>query len=131
MKAQERFNVRSAPWIKLGRPPIASGVAEGVVVALEGRDAETNNPRVLHVSMTPIEALDFAVRPIRASLKTQGADRAPDLNDTGRLLLQSQQAFLETILASTGTGDDVGQRMIRKELDRITEALATGLFLIE
>jgi len=129
MKAQERFNVRSAPWIKLGRPPIASGVAEGVVVALEGRDAETNSPRVLHVSMTPTEALDFAVRLVRASFKTQGTARAPDLDDTGRLLLQSQQAFLETMVASTG--DDIGQRMIRKELDRIAEALATGRFLID
>lgn len=129
MRAQERFNVKTAPWIELGRPNIASGVAEGIMVALEGRDAETNNPRVLHVSMSPIEAMDFATRLIRASLKIQDAADAPDLVDMGKLLLKSQQAFLEPMIATDG--NCIVQRMIVSELDRIREGLATGQFLID
>jgi hypothetical protein len=129
MRAQERFNVRTAPWIELGRPNIASGLAEGIMVALEGTDAETNNPRVLHVSMSAMEALDLATRLIRATLKMQDADDAPSLVNIGRLLLQSQQAFLEPMVAKDG--NSIVQRMIVSEMDRISEGLATGRFLID
>lgn len=129
MRAQERFNVRTAPWIELERPNIASGLAEGVMVALEGRDAETNNPRVLHVSMSAMEAMDLATRLIRASLKMQDAADAPDLANMGKLLLQSQQAFLEPMVAMDG--NSIVHRMIVSELDRTREGLATGRFLID
>jgi len=129
MRAQERFNVRTAPWIELGRPNIASGLAEGVMVALEGRDADTNNPRVLHVSMSPMESMDLATRLIRATLKMQDAADAPDLVNIGKLLLQSQQAFLEPMAATDG--NSIVQRMIVSELDRIREGLAAGRFLID
>lgn len=129
MRAQERFNVRTAPWIELGRPNIASGLAEGVMVALEGRDADTNNPRVLHVSMSPMESMDLATRLIRATLKMQDAADAPDLVNIGKLLLQSQQAFLEPMAATDG--NSIVQRMIVSELDQIREGLAAGRFLID
>ena len=129
MRAQERFNVRTAPWIELGRPNVASGLAEGIMVALEGRDAETNNPRALHVSMSPMEAMDLATRLIRATLKMQEATDAPGLVNIGKLLLQSQQAFLEPMVATEGNG--IVQRMIVRELDRIRQGLATGRFLID
>lgn len=129
MRAQERFNVRTAPWIEVGRPNIASGLAERIMVALEGRDAETNNPRVLHVSMSAMEAMDLAARLIRASLKMQDAADAPDLVNMGKLLLQSQQAFLEPMVAMDG--NSIVQRLIVCELDRIREGLETGRFLID
>lgn len=129
MRAQERFNVRTAPWIELRRPNIASGLAEGIMVALEGRDAETKKPRVLHVSMSAMEAMDLATRLIRASLKMQDAADVPDLVNMGKLLLQSQQAFLEPMVGTDG--NSIVQRMIVSELDRIREGLVTGQFLID
>jgi hypothetical protein len=129
MKAQERFNARSAPWIEVQRPNLASGLADGILVAFEGRDTETNNPRVLHISMSPLEALDFAARLVRATLKTKADTLAPELVCTGQMLLQSQQVFLQPMLATAG--DSAGQRMLQKELDRITEELENGRFLMD
>lgn len=133
MKAQERFNVRSAAWIELQRPNIACGHREGVVVAFEGRDAESNNPRVLHVVMAPMEALDLAERLVRAVRMRQVSEGAAvgdnALTETGHMLLQSQQTFLSSLLAAGGDG--ITQRMMQAELDRINRELAAGHYLPE
>lgn len=73
--------------------------------------------------------MDLAARLIRASLKMQDAADAPDLVNMGKLLLQSQQAFLEPMVAMDG--NSIVQRLIVCELDRIREGLETGRFLID